>query len=80
MSDNNFVVKTENLTKTYQVGEIEVQALRGAALQVQRGEFLAIMRSPADGWRLRLAGIAQSVANRKAEQHAFDPCKIEMIW
>ena len=47
--DNNLVIKAENLTKTYQMGEVEVQALRGAALQVQQGELLAIMGPSGSG-------------------------------
>jgi putative ABC transport system ATP-binding protein len=47
--DNNFVIKAENLTKTYQMGEVEVQALRGAGLQVRHGELLAIMGPSGSG-------------------------------
>ncbi|GIK38442.1 MAG: macrolide ABC transporter ATP-binding protein [Chloroflexota bacterium] len=47
--DNNFVVNAEDLTKTYQMGEIEVHALQGAALQVRPGELLAIMGPSGSG-------------------------------
>jgi putative ABC transport system ATP-binding protein len=37
------ILKTENLTKTYKVGKMDVQALRGVSLDVEEGEFVAIM-------------------------------------
>jgi putative ABC transport system ATP-binding protein len=36
------VISVKNLVKTYVVGEVEVNALRGVNLDVQRGEFLAV--------------------------------------
>src|SRR6476661_6467960 len=39
----NTIVKTENLTKSYKVGKIEVPALNGVSLDIQEGEFVAIM-------------------------------------
>jgi putative ABC transport system ATP-binding protein len=36
------VIAVKNLVKTYAVGEVEVKALRGVNLEVQRGEFLAV--------------------------------------
>lgn len=47
--DNNLIIQAENLTKTYQMGEVEVQALQGASLQVQQGEMLAIMGPSGSG-------------------------------
>jgi putative ABC transport system ATP-binding protein len=47
--DNNLVIDAEALTKTYQMGEVEVQALQGASLQVRRGELLAIMGPSGSG-------------------------------
>ncbi|HEX8176720.1 MAG TPA: ABC transporter ATP-binding protein [Pyrinomonadaceae bacterium] len=37
------ILKAENLIKTYRVGQVDVQALRGVSLEVQEGEFVAIM-------------------------------------
>jgi putative ABC transport system ATP-binding protein len=39
---NEIVMSVRDLTKTYQVGDIEVRALRGASLDVRRGEFVAV--------------------------------------
>src|SRR5215510_4620974 len=36
------VISVKNLVKTYQVGEVEVRALRGVNLDVRPGEFLAV--------------------------------------
>jgi putative ABC transport system ATP-binding protein len=40
MSD--VVISVRDLTKTYVVGDIEVRALRGASLDVNRGEFVCV--------------------------------------
>lgn len=37
------ILSTENLTKSYKVGKIDVPALRGVTLNIERGEFVAIM-------------------------------------
>jgi putative ABC transport system ATP-binding protein len=47
MSD--VVLKTENLSKTYMMGKREVPALRNLNLQVNRGEFLAVMGPSGSG-------------------------------
>jgi putative ABC transport system ATP-binding protein len=37
------VIRLENVYKTYDLGEIQVQALRGVSLEVRQGEFVAVM-------------------------------------
>jgi putative ABC transport system ATP-binding protein len=37
------ILKTENLTKTYKIGKLEVPALRGVSIEIEKGEFVAIM-------------------------------------
>jgi len=36
------VISVRDLTKTYQVGDIEVRALRGASLDIHKGEFACV--------------------------------------
>jgi putative ABC transport system ATP-binding protein len=37
------ILRTENLTKAYKVGKLDVSALRGVSLDIGEGEFVAIM-------------------------------------
>jgi putative ABC transport system ATP-binding protein len=49
MNKQDQVIRIENLTKTYQMGEVEVHALRGVSFTVDRGEVLAIMGPSGSG-------------------------------
>ena len=49
MTKQDDVIRVENLTKVYQMGEIEVHALRGVSFSVRPGEVLAIMGPSGSG-------------------------------
>src|SRR6202162_2697495 len=43
------VIRLENVFKTYDLGEIQVQALRGVSLEAREGEFVAVMGPSCSG-------------------------------
>jgi len=43
------VIRAENLTKTYKMGEVEVHALRGVSFTIQHGEVISIMGPSGSG-------------------------------
>jgi len=45
----NPVIETHSLSRVYKMGSVEVHALRDASLQVEQGEFVALMGSSGSG-------------------------------
>jgi len=43
------VIQLHSLAKTYQTGEVEVKAVRGVSLDIERGDFVAIMGASGSG-------------------------------
>jgi putative ABC transport system ATP-binding protein len=49
MGKDSLVLEIHDLVKTYHMGEVEVHALKGVTLLVERGEFVAIMGPSGSG-------------------------------
>jgi putative ABC transport system ATP-binding protein len=43
------LIATEGLTKSYELGAVEVRALRGVTMEIERGEYVAIMGPSGSG-------------------------------
>jgi putative ABC transport system ATP-binding protein len=48
-NESDLVIQTEQLTRVFGVGNVEVQALRGVSIRLRYGEFVALMGASGSG-------------------------------
>jgi macrolide transport system ATP-binding/permease protein len=65
------LIRLENITRTYHVGDIDVHALRGVGVTIGRGEFVAIMGSSGSG-KSTLMSILGCIDRPTAGSYFFD--------
>jgi putative ABC transport system ATP-binding protein len=72
------VIKAENLVKTYHMGEVDVCALCGVSLQIERGEVVAIM-GPSGSGKSTLMNILGCLDLPTSGEYVLDGEEVSML-
>ncbi|MGB8648690.1 MAG: ABC transporter ATP-binding protein [Anaerolineae bacterium] len=72
------VIEIQNLKKIYQMGDVEVQALRGVSFNVERGEMIAIM-GPSGSGKSTLMNIIGCLDTPSEGEYLLDGVRVSKL-
>jgi putative ABC transport system ATP-binding protein len=72
------MVEVRDLARTYRMGDVEVQALRGVDFDIERGEFVAIM-GPSGSGKTTLMNLLGCLDSPTAGHYAIDGLRVEQL-
>ena len=72
------IIQVRDLAKTYQMGDIAVEALRGVSFAIRRGEFVAIM-GPSGSGKSTLMNLIGCLDTPTAGSYVLDGLPVEQL-
>src|SRR3954471_20491529 len=74
----NAMIRVHDLHKIYQMGDIDVPALRGVSFSIQRGEFVAIM-GPSGSGKSTLMNLLGCLDTPTAGRYILDGLPVDQL-